>query len=89
MPTPERRPRLDSYGKPLPELADVREQVLYDHATNETQRRLLLALIEDSCRLVLRRGWFGEVRIGVSVVDGVLQPDMRVGLDRIWRAPKE
>lgn len=89
MAQPERRPRLDAYAKPLPELAEAHEQVLFEHATNQRQRRFLHALVEDTCRAVLRRGWYGEVQIGFSVVDGVLQPDMRSGLDRTWRARQE
>lgn len=89
MPRPERRPRIDSYGKPLPELTDAREQVLFEHATNQAQHRFLLALIEESCRAVLRRGWYGDVHLHFSVEDGVLQSDMRAGLERQWRAPRE
>lgn len=81
--------RLDSYGKPLPELAEAHMQVLFDHVTNQAQRHFLHALVEETCRAVLRRGWYGEVQIGFSVVDGILQPDIRAGLQRTWRAPRE
>lgn len=85
MPRPERRPRVDSYGKPLPELTEARQAVTLQESTNEAKMALLHALVEDTCRAVLRRQWYGTVTIRFSVKDGRIQPDLYAGLDRNWK----
>jgi hypothetical protein len=85
MAVPDRRPRLDSYGKPLPELTDARQAVTMQEPGNEAKISLLHALVEDACRAVLRREWYGTVTIRLTVKDGMIQPDLYAGLDRNWK----
>lgn len=86
MPRPLRR---DAYGRPLPELTDAREAVTLQHPRNEARIRCLQALVEDTLRAVLRRGWYGDVLIRFTVEDGMVLSDMHAGLDRLWRMPQE
>lgn len=80
----EPRSRFDGYGRPLPELADAREEVLYQSETNQDTRRHLHALIDDYCHQVLRRGTYAEVTLTFDVVDGSIQHGIRSRLTRYW-----
>lgn len=79
--------RVDSYGRPLPALADVRDASTWDAPTNQLQRQFLHSLVEDFCRAVCRHGWYGQVTLTVSIQNGIVQRDMRVGLERAHRLP--
>lgn len=82
--------RYDSYGRLLPDVADVREASTWDEPTNQLQRQFLHSLVEECCRAVCRHGWYGQVTLTVSIQDGMLQRDMRAGLERVHRqAPRE
>ena len=85
----ERGPRLDSYGKPLPGLAENRHRVTLEEPSNQARLSLLHALVEDACRAVLREGWHGNVQIRFSVSDGIIQRDIYAGLERQWRTQAE
>lgn len=82
-------PRYDRYGRPLPEVTDAREASTLDHERNQLHRQLVARLIEDCWPVVCRRGWHGEVTLRVSVQDGMVQRDMRAGLDRFYRPARE
>lgn len=79
--------RVDSYGRPLPALADVREASTWDTPTNQHQRQFLHSLVEEFCRAVCHRDWYGQAILTVSIQDGIVQRDMRVGLERVRRPP--
>lgn len=85
MPAPQ---RLDRYGRPLPDLTPAGTAPRFDDQPNVDYRTYLYALIDDACRIVCRRGWYGEVRVGFSVQDGVIVNDMRVGVERVRQAPR-
>lgn len=85
MPSPQ---RVDRYGRPLPELTPASTAPTFDATTNKDAQSYLHALVEDACRIVCRRGWHGEVRLGFSVHDGFILRDMRVGVERIRQAPQ-
>lgn len=89
MSSPERQARVDSYGKPLPELADIRRAVTALEPTNQAKLALLHALVEDVCRAVMRRGWYGTVQMHFTVEDGIVQRDVFAGLERRWNQPPE
>lgn len=91
----ERRGRFDSYGRPLPTLADAHEQPLLDSAANLEARRFLQWLLDDTYRQVLRRGMNVEVEVRFVVADGTIQEQIWVGTQRKhgggtgWRQPGE
>jgi hypothetical protein len=86
MPQPRRSPRLDVHGNPLPELADAREEVLYEAGSNVERRRLLQALVERACREHLRHGQNVEVTIHFIVADGWIQEQIYETSRRRWGA---
>jgi hypothetical protein len=83
------RARLDSWGQPLPELAEARQAVLKDTPHNQAMRRLLHVLIEEQMGLLLRRGVHAEVTVGWVIQDGVMQEEIAVTPKRCWRKPRE
>lgn len=92
MPQPERRARLDSYGKPLPILTEVEGpagEERFDHPSNQARRRFLHQLVDDMCDAVMRHDWWGRATIAVQVDDGILHPGVTAGLERSWRPPPE
>lgn len=89
MPQPERQARVDSYGKPLPELADVQQRVTLEMSGNQARLSLWHALVEETARAVCRRGWHGTVAIRLHVEDGMLQRDLYASLERVWRDQRE
>lgn len=84
MPSPH--PRSDAYGRLRPTLVEVQEAVTFDQPTNQRQRQLLHALIEDACHAVLQQGWYGKVLLSFTVENGIIQADVHAGMDRVWRA---
>ena len=89
MPQPDRRPRLDSYGKPLPELTEARQAITQQEPGNQAKLALLHALVEETCRAVMRRGWYGTVNIRFAVQNGRLEQDFYTSLERQWRQEGE
>lgn len=83
------RRKLDSFGRPLPSLVEVRQDYLGNHSPNQVQRERLAALIDEQWQLLLRRGFFGELAIVVTIVDGVLQDQTHVSVTRQLRSRKE
>ena len=83
MPQPQHRH--DAYGRPLPELADAVQEVLYAREQNMAQRRLLLALVEQTAHDLLRRGVYADVALMFHVKDGLLQAEVDVTITRHWR----
>jgi hypothetical protein len=77
--------RHDGYGRPLPELTDAAQEVLYAREQNVAQRRLVLALFEQLAHDLLRRGVYAEASIGFRVQDGMLQAEIDVAVIRHWR----
>jgi hypothetical protein len=83
------QPRRDGYGRPLPELADAQKEVLLERPFNQQQRRLILRLLEEQYRLLLRRGTHAAVVLQFDVQDGMIQTDIKVTIGRLWRQPPE
>ena len=81
--------RYDSYGKPLPTLADARQEGLYDRPFNVQQRRNLLALLEEQWRALLRRGEYADVQISFAVKDGMVQAEVTIGVIHKRRYERE
>jgi hypothetical protein len=79
------RPRYTDYGAPLPELADARQEVLYDREQNQAQRRHLLHRLEQVAHELLRRGVFAEVRCEWKIENGIIQDPVDVSVTRHWR----
>jgi hypothetical protein len=79
--------RYDAYGRPLPELTDAGQEVLYGRDQNAGQRRLLLALLEQAFHDLLRRGVYAEVHLGFCVQDGLIQTEIDETRCRHWRQP--
>ena len=83
---PTRLSRHDSYGKPLPRLADAARQDMSASTTNVEQRerllRRLLATMEEHYPYLLRRDVSAEVTIAFKVVRGTIQDDLYVGIVR-------
>jgi hypothetical protein len=83
MPVPQAR--RDGYGRPLPELADARHEVLKDTPQNQDLRKMILALLEEHYAALLRRGIFADVALTFLVRDGRIQPDMDVVVTKQYR----
>jgi hypothetical protein len=83
MPLPQAR--RDGYGRPLPELADARQEVLKDSPHNQELRRMILALLEEHYHALLRRGIFADVALKFLVRDGRIQPDMDMTVTKQYR----
>lgn len=79
------RQRLDGYGKPLPTLADVRQQSLRQSPTNQRQQGWLWALLEEQYDALLCRGSFAEVTLTFRVEDGTLSGEVDVRITRHHR----
>jgi O-methyltransferase involved in polyketide biosynthesis len=81
--------RHDGYGNPLPELAEARKAVLYERPVNAQQRRVILQLLEEQWRDMLRKGINGNVTLTFYVWDGLLQPDVALTKTQVYRSVKE
>lgn len=89
MPQSDRRTRLDGYAKPLPELTEASCAITIQDAMNQKALSMLHALVQDTCRAVMRHGWYGRVHIRFRVIDGMLQSDIYTSLDRNWKNQPE
>jgi hypothetical protein len=85
----ERAARHDRYGAPLPELAEASRQALHDTPANLTQRRHIQAVLEETYRVLLRRDMNADVTVSFKVVQGRIQDDVRVGVERQYRCSGE
>lgn len=81
--------RRDSYGAPLPELAVSEREVLLHTEQNQAQLRLLYTLLDDVVRQMLRRGVTADVAVRFFVLDGTIQDDVKVVVERSWRRPRD
>ncbi len=79
----------DRYGQVLPELAEASRQNLADTPTNQLCRRHIQAVLDETYRLLLRRGLHAEVTVTFAVVDGRIQAEVRVGVQRQYRCQTE
>ena len=79
------RQRLDGYGKPLPTLADARQQSLRHSVINDRQQSWLWALLEEQYDALLCRGSFAEVILTFRVEDGTLSGEVDVSVRRHHR----
>lgn len=79
------RQRLDGYGRPLPMLADAREQSLRHTAINDRQQAWLWALLEEQYDALLCRGSFAEVILTFRVENGTLSGEVDVSITRHHR----
>lgn len=86
---PAAKPRYDAYGKPLPVLADAREESLYERAYNGEQRSNIFLELERQYRALLRRGTHAEVTLHFTVHDGWIQAEIQVGVVHKKRYPRE
>ena len=81
--------RYDGYGQPLPELTDARREVLRETNFNQQQRGELFRRLEEQFDTLLRRGIWADVLIQFRVENGRIQPDLRVGVTRLYRSVQE
>jgi len=81
--------RRDSYGRPLPELTDARQELLIERPYNQAKRRELLARIEELLPQILRRGTYADVVLRFSVQDGLIQKEIALGVERHFRYQPE
>ena len=87
--------RVDAYGKPLAELADAQEQVLFHAPANQEKRRQLVGILDRLCQEYLRRGHNVEISLRFIVSDGVIQDQIydtvlrRYGGGQGWRQSGE
>lgn len=84
-----RRARLDAYGRPYPNLVEVRQDYYGDKVANKAQRERLYALLEEQWQVLLRQGMYGELVIHAVVSDGILQDQTAVSVTRQIRLKKE
>jgi len=78
------RLRHDAYGRPLPELADARQEVLLEKEQNVEQCRLIQRLLEHYYAELLRRGIHAEVTLGFAVQNGIIQREVCIAVTREW-----
>jgi hypothetical protein len=83
------RQRLDGYGRPLPTLADAREQRLRQSPTNQRQQAWLWALLEEQYDALLCRGSFADVTLTFRVRDGSLSGEVDVSVVRHHRREED
>ena len=85
--------RHDSYGRPLPRLADTPPQDLTASATNLEQRerifQLIRGMLDEHYPYLLRREVTAEVTLTFTVRAGTIQDDMYVGIVRKYRDFRE
>ena len=85
--------RHDSYGRPLPRLAETPRQDLSASDTNLEQRERIMqrlrATMEDHYPYLLQRDVSAEVTITFKVVRGTIQEDLYVGIVRHYRQEEE
>jgi hypothetical protein len=77
--------RRDPYGKPLPTLVEAAQESLYGRTTNEDLRRRIADLLNIYYDTLLRRDVSAEMSLSFRVVEGIIQDDLRVGLNRVYR----
>lgn len=87
MPLPHSR--RDSYGRPLPELTDARQELLLERPQNQAQRRFIVALFEEQMAQILRRGMHVDVVVRFAVQDGIIQKEIDLVLTRHLRTQAE
>ena len=89
----DRAPRYDKYGRPLPHLAALPPEDLAERTSNAEQRERLLHRVryalEEHYPHLLRRDVSAEVTIAFTVVRGMIQENMFVGIVRQYRADEE
>jgi hypothetical protein len=83
MPMPHSR--RDSYGRPLPELTEARQELLLERPQNQAARRFLVALFEEQMAQSLRRGMHVDVVVRFQIQDGILQKDVDLTMTRHYR----
>jgi hypothetical protein len=86
-PRPQRH---DSYGRPLPSLAEAARQAdTSERVSNVEQRERLLELLrttmDEHYPYLLRRNVTAEVTIRFKVVQGVIQDDLYLSITRKYR----
>jgi hypothetical protein len=79
----------DRYGRPLPELTDAEQEILYGRRANGVERQRLHALLEEECHALLRRHVSAEVTLSFVIVEGMIQPKMTVETRRHYRRRPE
>ena len=82
---PQRLPRRDHYGAPLPELTDAYREVLAARPSNTAHRRHISAILENVYQTLLRRDIHAEVTLSFTVVGGIIQADVQLGVQRQYR----
>lgn len=76
-------PPRDPYGAPPPGFTEA----LRERQANVTQSQRVHALLEELYTTLLRRGVHAEVTVNFTVVNGVIQADIHLGVVRHYRAP--
>lgn len=90
---PGRLSRHDSYGRPLPHLAEAPRHDLSASATNTAQRERILArvaaLLDEHYPHLLRRDINAEVTLSFKIQRGTMQGDVYVVVEWHYRAEEE
>jgi hypothetical protein len=85
--------RHDSYGRPLPHLAEAARQDMTASETNVAQQDRIMhrlrVLLDEHYPYLLRRDVSAEVTITFKVVRGTIQDDLYVGIVRQYRQQEE
>ena len=83
------KPRFDSYGSPIQPIVDARTELLYERPFNRQLRQVIAQMLEEKYRVLLRRGTFAELVVRISIKDGTIAREVRVGVDETLRAEQE
>ena len=90
---PGRLSRHDSYGRPLPHLAEAPSRDVSERTTNARQREHILyrvrAILEEHYPYLLREDVSAEVMVSFRVQRGIIQNDVYVEIRRHYRAEEE
>ena len=85
--------RHDSYGRPLPRLAERDPQDVSARPANQEQRErileMVLGMLDEHYPYLLRREVTAEVTLSFTVRAGMIQDDMYVGIVRKYREARE
>jgi hypothetical protein len=81
--------RHDGYGKPLPELADARQEVLLERPFNRQMRQAIRHAMDAKDALHCRRGTYVRVTIHYEIHDGMLQGDWSLTTEELHKVTRE
>jgi hypothetical protein len=77
--------RRDQYGRPLPSLVVAAQESVYGTPANEGMRRRIADLLNLYYDTLLRRDVSADLTLSLHVREGVLQDEIHVGINRVYR----